>query len=208
MFLLSAGVTLGLVFLELDYALFPATAGFLILAPMLAIGLYEKSRALEQGRPVRLAAMLAPRPRSGGQLLFTGAMLCVLMLLWNRAAIIVYALFYGVRPFPGLGHVTQELFGTPHGLAMLAVGSAVGALFAGFSFAISVFAIPMLLDKRIDALTAMGTSWALVWNNLPALIVWGAVVLALFLASIVTGMLGLIVVFPARPCQLARLPVD
>jgi len=195
-FLLSAGVTLGLVFLELDYALFPATAGFLILAPMLAIGLYEKSRALEQGRPVRLAAMLAPRPRSGGQLLFTGAMLCVLMLLWNRAAIIVYALFYGVRPFPGLGHVTQELFGTPHGLAMLAVGSAVGALFAGFSFAISVFAIPMLLDKRIDALTAMGTSWALVWNNLPALIVWGAVVLALFLASIVTGMLGLIVVFP------------
>lgn len=195
-FLLSAGVILGLALLELDYALFPVTAGFLILAPALAIGLYEKSRALEEGRPAWLGAMLAPRPRSGGQLLYTGAMLCVLMLLWNRAAIIVYALFYGVRPFPGLDHVAAELFGTPHGLAMLAIGSAVGALFAGFSFAISIFAIPMLLDKRVDALTAMGTSWALVWNNLPALLVWGAVVLALFLASIVTGMLGLIVVFP------------
>ena len=59
------------------------------------------------------------------------------------------------------------LFTTPIGWAMLIVGTAVGGLFAAFSFAISVFSVPMLLDERVDALTAMGTSMALVWNNLP-----------------------------------------
>lgn len=54
----------------------------------------------------------------------------------------------------------------------------------------------MLLDQRTDALTAMGSSMALVWNNLPALLTWGAIVLALFLVSLATGLLGLIVVFP------------
>ena len=58
------------------------------------------------------------------------------------------------------------LFLTPTGWALLLVGSAVGALFAAFAFAISVFAVPMLLEERTDALTAMGISMAMVWNNL------------------------------------------
>lgn len=123
-------------------------------------------------------------------------MLCGLLLLWMRAAVLIYALFFGVRPFPGFNHIVQMLFATPTGLAMLLVGSAVGGLFAAFAFAISAFSIPMMLDRRLDSLTAMGTSWALVWNNLPALVVWGAVVLALFVLSVATGMIGLIVVFP------------
>lgn len=195
-FALSLGIVLGLILFGWDYALFPVTAGFLILAPFLAIGLYAKSSALEEGSPISLRRMTLPRAAAGGQLLFTGALLCVLMLLWMRAAVIVYALFFGVRPFPGLDHVAQMLFTTGHGLAMLAVGTAIGGLFAAFSFAISVFSIPMMLDRRVDTLTAMGTSWALVWNNLPALLVWGAVVLGLFLLSLVTGLLGLIIIFP------------
>ena len=67
----------------------------------------------------------------------------------------------------------------------------------------------MLLNERVDAFTAMGTSMALVWNNLPVMLTWGAIVLALFLLSLATGLLGLIVVFPrARPRDLARLPRD
>lgn len=194
--LLSAAIIGGLWFRGWDYALFPALAGFLVFAPTLAIGLYAKSRALERDEHLSIAQMLLPRPASGGQIVFTGALLCGLMLLWMRAAIIIYALFFGVRPFPGLDHVLEMLFFTSTGGAMLLVGSVVGALFAAFSFAISAFSLPMMLDRKVDALTAMGTSWALVVNNLGPMLVWGGIVLALFLLSLATGLLGLLVVFP------------
>jgi uncharacterized membrane protein len=127
---------------------------------------------------------------------FTGVLLCLLMMVWVRAAVIIYALFFGLLPFPGLDHIAPMLFTTRTGLAMLVVGTAVGGLFAAFSFAISVFSIPMLLSEPVDALTAMGSSMALVWNNLRVLLVWAAIVLALFLLSLATAMIGLIVIYP------------
>lgn len=179
-----------------DYLLFPALAGVLIVAPLFAAGLYVKSRALANGERITLNAMLNVRPRAGGQVFFTGMLLCMLMLLWMRAAVIIYALFFGVNPFPGLDGVARLLVTTPSGWGMLVVGLCVGALFAGFAFAIGVFSIPMLLDERIDAFTAMGVSVAMVWNNMGPSLVWGAIVLALFIASLLTGFVGLIIVFP------------
>jgi uncharacterized membrane protein len=179
-----------------DSILFPALAGFLVVGPILAVGLYEKSRRIAAREPVRLSDMLFVDVKSGGQILFVGVMLIGLMLLWMRAAVIVYALFFGMRPFPGLDHVAGMLFTTGTGWAMLAVGSAVGALFAAFAFAVGVLSIPMLLAEDLDALTAMGKSMARVWNNRPVMLTWGAIVLGLSLAGLLVGLLGLIVVFP------------
>lgn len=195
-FLLSAAIVGGLFKLELDYILFPALAGFMVVGPILAVGPYAKSRMIANGEPVSLLGMIFVRPASGAQVMFTGVLLCLLMLVWMRAAVIVYALFFGVVPFPGLSHVAEMLFTTPTGWGMLIVGSAVGALFAAFSFAISAFSIPMLLDQRTDALTAMGSSLALVWHNLPAMLTWAAIMLVLVLLCVATGLIGLIVVFP------------
>ena len=195
-FAVSAVIVWGLFRLGLDYILFPALAGFMVMGPLLAIGLYQKSRAIEQGEPVSLSRMIFVKAASGGQVWYTGAILSLLMLVWMRAAVIIYALFFGLRPFPGLHEVAAMLFGTPIGWAMLLVGTVVGGLFAAFSFAISAFAIPMLLDERVDAFTAMGTSISMVWRNLPVMIAWGAIGLALCLVSVATGLLGLIVVFP------------
>ncbi|MBE7733548.1 DUF2189 domain-containing protein [Devosia faecipullorum] len=195
------GITLvswGLIYsmFTFDWAqiLFPALAGFLVVGPLLATGLYEKSRRLASGEKVTLLAMLFPR--GGMHLFFVGAVLMTLMLLWVRAAVLLYALFFGWRPFPGFDHIVAMLFTTPHGIAMLIVGTAIGGLFAAFSFAIGAFSIPMVLDRKVDAFSAMGLSLSLVTNNMPATLVWAVLVVGLVLVSIATGLVGLIVIFP------------
>ena len=125
-----------------------------------------------------------------------GVMLLGLFLLWMRAAVLIYALFFGMVAFPGTEEIVPMLLLTPTGWALLLVGTAVGALFAAFSFAISVFAFPMLLTERTDALSALGISMAMVWNNLGVMIAWGAIVVALFVLCLLTAGLGLILVFP------------
>ncbi|MFC3166410.1 DUF2189 domain-containing protein [Ciceribacter thiooxidans] len=195
-FLLSLAIVWCLFRFQLDYILFPALAGFMVVGPLVAIGLYRKSRDIEEGVRPSLARMVLVKAASGAQVWYTGAILCLLMLVWMRAAVIIYALFMGLRPFPGLDRIVTMLFSTTEGLGMIFVGTVVGGLFAAFSFAISTFAIPMLLAERTDAFTAMGTSISLVFRNLPVMLVWGAIVLALSAIGIVTGLLGLIIIFP------------
>ncbi|MFD2739984.1 DUF2189 domain-containing protein [Sulfitobacter aestuarii] len=181
---------------ELDYALFPALAGFLVIGPLIANGLYEKSRHLEQGQRSGLFAMIFVRPASGYSALFMGVLLLGLFMLWMRAAVLIWALFFGIAPFPGSDEIVATLFTTPTGWALLLVGGSVGALFAAFSFAISVIAVPMLLEERTDALSALGISMATVWANLPVMLAWGTIVLAFFVISVTSALIGLIVIFP------------
>ena len=194
--LISYAVLCALHASHLLYLALPAISGFLIVGPFLAIGLYEKSRRQAQGQQVAFSDMLAFRPPSGGQLAYAGLLLGLLILFWLRAADLLYALFFGLIPFPGAAEALTDVLTTPRGWALIATGTLVGGLFAAFAFAISVFSIPMLVSRKIDALTAMGLSFVMTVQNLRPMLAWGVVVAFGIGLSAVTGLVGLIVLFP------------
>jgi uncharacterized membrane protein len=195
-FALSIAVVWAMFRFGIDYFLLPALSGFMVLGPLIATGLYEKSRRLENGERTEFLQMLFVRPASGYQAICLGLLLLLLFMLWQRAAVLLYALHMGVRPFPGFDEILSWTFTTWSGWSLIITGSVVGGLFAAFSFAVSVFAMPMMLEERTDALTAMGISLSLVSNNLPVMLAWGAIVVALFALSVLSGFVGLIVIFP------------
>lgn len=193
---LSALTVWGMFLIGWDHVLFPALAGFLVIGPALATGTYEKSRRLAAGEKPSLATMLSPGRGTGYHILFVGTILLMLALLWMRAAVLLYALFWGWKPFPGLDQIVQTLLTDPYGWALLIVGTFVGGLFAALAFAISAFSIPMLLDRKLDAFTAMGLSMSYTWHNLPVMLMWGVIVMTLTLVGVVTAFAGFIIIFP------------
>ncbi len=178
------------------YLALPAISGFLIVGPFLAIGLYEQSRHRARGETLGLAKMAGLRPASGGQLAYAGLLLGLLILFWLRAADLLYALFFGLTPFPGAADALTNVLTTPRGWTLIATGTLVGGLFAAFAFAVSVFSVPMLVSRRTDALTAMGLSFAMTVQNLRPMLAWGAIVTLGLVVSALTGLVGLIVIFP------------
>ena len=171
----------------LEWMLLPAISGALLVGPIIAVGLYQMSRK-RQGDTGQIAAP--------GQIALVGGVLMVLFMVWIRAATILFALFFGLKPFPGFIETLSTIFLSVEGIALLVVGTLVGGLFASLTFAISAYSLPMLVDREVDAFTAMGRSFSVSANQIGVTLRWSFVVTVLAIFGLVTGMIGMIVVFP------------
>lgn len=160
-------------------------SGFVFVGPVLAMGLYSISYQLAQGQRPTLAFSLRQGRSHVRETLVLGLCLLIILLVWARAAAVMNVF----RP--------SDAYPTWHDLIpYLGIGTAVGALFSAIVFAATAFSLPMLLDRRADAITAIVTSINACLRNKPAMLLWGTLIVLAVVAGFATLCIGFIVLMP------------
>ena len=180
---------------DMPYVVLPLMAGFMLVAPVFAVGLYEASRLHECGAPVTLFGTLrAFTRRRSAQLALMGFVLMLIFLAWIRVALLLFALFYHAS-MPTFENILNETLFSADAILFLVIGSSIGALFASAVFAESVASIPMLLDRRVDVITAVSASFKVTALNWRVLIGWAGTIVCVMGVGMVT-VVGLAVALP------------
>ena len=172
---------------------FALTCGFVFVAPMLAMGLYEAAALLARGERPTLARMVLVRRAISADVAILGLALLMIFFFWLQIAQIVYGLSTWVI-YRTVETLAAFALTTPEGHRMLFAGSLIGGAIAFLTYGLVVISAPMLLDRQTSVFVA--TSFRAVAANLGPMIVWALLIAALTLSTVLTGFLALVIVFP------------